>query len=165
MAGSFSRLKGLDAFPKIQDDFYSKTMSGGIITLISAVVMAFLFATEFGMPPATKCSLRSQFKSLCIWRLFYRMLYRPRLTTQCAFAGAYLSAHKSHQLSVDTSRGETITVSVRFYHRCVPVLVVRTSTGSLRALGKTCVYRSPARADCRSHQQRATVQGDATRCL
>ena len=47
MSGSFlGKLKALDAFPKIQDDFYSKTMSGGIITMVSTVAMFFLFFTE-----------------------------------------------------------------------------------------------------------------------
>lgn len=40
------KFKALDAFPKIQDDFYSKTMSGGVITVVCSVVMACLFLSE-----------------------------------------------------------------------------------------------------------------------
>ncbi|KAJ7968181.1 endoplasmic reticulum-Golgi intermediate compartment protein 3-like [Quillaja saponaria] len=41
------KLKNLDAYPKINEDFYSRTLSGGVITLVSAVVMLFLFFSEF----------------------------------------------------------------------------------------------------------------------
>lgn len=41
-----NRLKSLDAYPKINEDFYSRTLSGGFITLVSTVVMALLFITE-----------------------------------------------------------------------------------------------------------------------
>jgi endoplasmic reticulum-Golgi intermediate compartment protein 3 len=70
---SLRRLKALDAFPKIQDDFYSKTLSGGIITIICSVFMAGLFLSELA---------------------------------------AFLSRQEIHRLEVDTSRGETINVTV-----------------------------------------------------
>eukprot|EP01018_Ginkgo_biloba_P038298 Gb_08540 [translate_table: standard] len=41
-AGSCS----LDAYPKINEDFYSRTLSGGVITIVSSVVMVLLFFTE-----------------------------------------------------------------------------------------------------------------------
>lgn len=41
-----NRLKSLDAYPKINEDFYSRTLSGGFITLVSTIVMALLFITE-----------------------------------------------------------------------------------------------------------------------
>jgi hypothetical protein len=40
-------LKQLDAYPKINEDFYSRTLSGGIITIISASIMVLLFFSEF----------------------------------------------------------------------------------------------------------------------
>lgn len=50
---SFMRqLRVLDAFPKIQDDFYSKTLSGGVITIACSAVMACLFVSELGAPCA-----------------------------------------------------------------------------------------------------------------
>ncbi|RVW27985.1 Endoplasmic reticulum-Golgi intermediate compartment protein 3 [Vitis vinifera] len=42
----FQRLRNLDAYPKINEDFYSRTFSGGLITLISSIVMLFLFFSE-----------------------------------------------------------------------------------------------------------------------
>ena len=39
-------LKRFDAYPKTLEDFRIKTFSGGTITLISAVVMILLFASE-----------------------------------------------------------------------------------------------------------------------
>lgn len=40
------KLKSLDAYPKINEDFYSRTLSGGIITIISATFMVLLFFSE-----------------------------------------------------------------------------------------------------------------------
>ncbi|PNG99908.1 Endoplasmic reticulum-Golgi intermediate compartment protein 3, partial [Tetrabaena socialis] len=44
--GLFSKLKSLDAYPKINEDFFTKTMSGGIITIVASVVMVVLFLSE-----------------------------------------------------------------------------------------------------------------------
>ncbi|KAJ0975406.1 hypothetical protein J5N97_017371 [Dioscorea zingiberensis] len=41
-----SKLKNLDAYPKIKEDFYSRTLSGGLITLASFAVILFLFISE-----------------------------------------------------------------------------------------------------------------------
>ncbi|XP_020100527.1 endoplasmic reticulum-Golgi intermediate compartment protein 3-like isoform X1 [Ananas comosus] len=41
-----NKLKNLDAYPKINEDFYSRTLSGGIVTIVSALVMLFLFISE-----------------------------------------------------------------------------------------------------------------------
>ncbi|KAE8669125.1 Detected protein of confused Function [Hibiscus syriacus] len=46
MAGIMNKLKKLDAYPKINEDFYSRTLSGGIITIVSSVVMLLLFFSE-----------------------------------------------------------------------------------------------------------------------
>ncbi|KAI4296350.1 hypothetical protein L6164_036315 [Bauhinia variegata] len=42
----FNKLRNLDAYPKINEDFYSRTLSGGIITIASATIMLFLFFSE-----------------------------------------------------------------------------------------------------------------------
>ena len=47
--GAFSYLKAFDAFPKQRDEaaeFFHRTMSGGIITLVSALIMTLLFFSE-----------------------------------------------------------------------------------------------------------------------
>lgn len=67
------KLKALDAYPKVNEDFFTKTFSGGIITIIATVVMVLLFLNEFRM---------------------------------------YLTIQSVHELSVDTSRGETITINI-----------------------------------------------------
>ncbi|KAH7531127.1 hypothetical protein JRO89_XSUnG0017100 [Xanthoceras sorbifolium] len=46
MDGIMNRLRNLDAYPKINEDFYSRTLSGGVITLFSSVVMLLLFFSE-----------------------------------------------------------------------------------------------------------------------
>eukprot|EP00250_Pteridium_aquilinum_P003513 c13825_g1_i2 orf=635-1795(-) len=68
---SLSRIRQLDAFPKVNEDFYRRSLSGGIITLISSVVMLLLFLTEL------------------------RIYLHPVTTTE---------------LTVDTSRGETLQI-------------------------------------------------------
>ncbi|KAG0480371.1 hypothetical protein HPP92_011229 [Vanilla planifolia] len=46
MDGLFGKLRQLDVYPKINEDFYSRTLSGGIITIISSIVMFLLFVSE-----------------------------------------------------------------------------------------------------------------------
>ncbi|KAH0876159.1 hypothetical protein HID58_073521 [Brassica napus] len=60
MAGVMNRLKSLDAYPKINDDFYSRTLSGGLITLASSLVMLILFFSELRLylHPVTESQLR-----------------------------------------------------------------------------------------------------------
>jgi hypothetical protein len=42
----YQKVRNLDAYPKINEDFYSRTLSGGLITLISSVLILFLFFSE-----------------------------------------------------------------------------------------------------------------------
>ena len=44
--GLLGKLRVLDAYPKINEDFFTKTLSGGIITIVSSVVMVLLFLSE-----------------------------------------------------------------------------------------------------------------------
>ncbi|XP_058747736.1 uncharacterized protein LOC131620621 [Vicia villosa] len=46
MDSIMSKLRNLDAYPKINEDFYSRTLSGGVITLASSIVMFLLFFSE-----------------------------------------------------------------------------------------------------------------------
>ncbi|XP_052192544.1 uncharacterized protein LOC127801428 [Diospyros lotus] len=41
-----SKLRNLDAYPKINEDFYSRTFSGGVITLVSSFLILLLFFSE-----------------------------------------------------------------------------------------------------------------------
>ncbi|KAK6253251.1 hypothetical protein QUC31_014971 [Theobroma cacao] len=47
MENVFNKLRNLDAYPKVNEDFYSRTLSGGIITLVSSLAIFFLFFSEF----------------------------------------------------------------------------------------------------------------------
>lgn len=40
------KLKNLDAYPKVNEDFYSRTLSGGLITILSSIAILFLFLSE-----------------------------------------------------------------------------------------------------------------------
>ena len=51
MDGVLSRLKNLDAYPKVNEDFFQRTLSGGIITIASSILMLCLFISEFSEPP------------------------------------------------------------------------------------------------------------------
>ncbi|KAL2503815.1 Endoplasmic reticulum vesicle transporter protein [Abeliophyllum distichum] len=46
MESLIGRIRNLDAYPKINEDFYSRTLSGGVITIASSVVMLLLFISE-----------------------------------------------------------------------------------------------------------------------
>jgi hypothetical protein len=72
--GLFGRLKLLDAYPKINEDFFTRTASGGLVTLIASCCMLLLFLSELRL---------------------------------------YLQLTTDYELGVDTTRGETIQISVR----------------------------------------------------
>ncbi|KAH9690788.1 Endoplasmic reticulum vesicle transporter protein [Citrus sinensis] len=46
MDAIMNKIRSLDAYPKINEDFYSRTFSGGVITLVSSIVMLLLFFSE-----------------------------------------------------------------------------------------------------------------------
>lgn len=46
MESLFGKIRSLDAYPKINEDFYSRTLSGGVITIASSIVMLLLFISE-----------------------------------------------------------------------------------------------------------------------
>ncbi|KAJ9552010.1 hypothetical protein OSB04_016055 [Centaurea solstitialis] len=45
----FSKVRNLDAYPKVNEDFYSRTLSGGVITLVSSIAILFLVISELGL--------------------------------------------------------------------------------------------------------------------
>lgn len=57
MGNFVHKLRNLDAYPKVNEDFYSRTLSGGVITLVSSLVMLLLFFSEFSMSPSFSLSL------------------------------------------------------------------------------------------------------------
>jgi len=51
----WSKLRNLDAYPKVNEDFYSRTLSGGLITILSSLAILLLFFSEIRMyhPPSS----------------------------------------------------------------------------------------------------------------
>ncbi|KAL3144177.1 hypothetical protein ABBQ32_003961 [Trebouxia sp. C0010 RCD-2024] len=49
MDGVLSKLKSLDAYPKVNEDFFTRTYSGGVITVVSSLVMLCLFISELSL--------------------------------------------------------------------------------------------------------------------
>lgn len=45
----WSKLRNLDAYPKVNEDFYSRTLSGGLITILSSLAILLLFFSEIRM--------------------------------------------------------------------------------------------------------------------
>ncbi|KAL6645677.1 hypothetical protein ACP70R_012469 [Stipagrostis hirtigluma subsp. patula] len=42
----WNKLRNLDAYPKVNEDFYSRTLSGGLITILSSLAILLLFLSE-----------------------------------------------------------------------------------------------------------------------
>ena len=94
-----SKVRNLDAYPKINEDFYSRTLSGGVITIVSSIVMLLLFVSELSKLPFFL--LRCNLLLLMIWLKF-----------DLFTSGLYLHAVTETKLVVDTSRAETLRINV-----------------------------------------------------
>ena len=46
MVEAWDKLRKLDAFGKVNEDFATRTLGGGVITVISSLIMAILFFSE-----------------------------------------------------------------------------------------------------------------------
>ena len=44
--GFMRSLQRFDAFPKVNEDFFQRTLSGGVITLVATIVVAVLFVSQ-----------------------------------------------------------------------------------------------------------------------
>lgn len=66
MDNLMTRIRSLDAYPKINEDFYSRTLSGGVITLASSIVMLMLFVSELSL-----------YLFLSLFNVFIPELYDP----------------------------------------------------------------------------------------
>ena len=83
MEGIYQKLRNLDAYPKINEDFYSRTLSGGLITLISSTLMLFLFFSEFSTYPLLFFSFFLYLLIILSWSffLFIFIFYFERLVS------------------------------------------------------------------------------------
>ncbi|CAI9104007.1 OLC1v1002609C1 [Oldenlandia corymbosa var. corymbosa] len=46
MSKLLNKVRNLDAYPKINEDFFNRTLSGGVITVVSSIVIFLLFVSE-----------------------------------------------------------------------------------------------------------------------
>ena len=108
MDGVLSKLKNLDAYPKVNEDFFSRTSSGGVITVVSSLVMLGLFFSELGefahwyTSSLALCMPWSNVTLDCLHAVAY----------QIHVAGLWLRMNTISELSVDTSRGEMMDINV-----------------------------------------------------
>ena len=91
----FSSLKAFDAFPKVNEDFYARSVSGGVITLGASLIMAALFFNELG------------------GILWLQPQQSVSATDVPAQAGIYVTTQTVNELSVDLSRGDSLAIHVR----------------------------------------------------
>ena len=99
-SGWLSKLARLDAYPKINEDFFTRTASGGLVTLVAGLCMLLLFLSELRL---------------------------------------YLQLTTGYELDVDTTRGETIQISVRAPARA------RRAARSRQTEACPCSSTSPSR--------------------
>ncbi|KAL2232008.1 UNVERIFIED_CONTAM: Endoplasmic reticulum-Golgi intermediate compartment protein 3 [Sesamum indicum] len=103
MESIIGKLRSLDAYPKINEDFYSRTLSGGVITLASSIVMFLLFFSELSSYFLIHISLSLE-------------IFMPlRL---------YLNAVTETKLVVDTSRGERLRINFDVTFPALPCSIV-----------------------------------------
>lgn len=138
--GAFSALRALDMFPKVQEDFFQKTTSGGVITLAAYTIMALLFLSEFresvfwraaaaallraAAAAAARSSAREGVGSQACTPHTNQLTHKTSKQRCCRQKnpgppkkqtkqkGLWLKPTPIHALSVDTSRGETIAIHV-----------------------------------------------------
>lgn len=81
-----NKLRNLDAYPKINEDFYSRTLSGGVITLASSIVMFLLFFSEL------RKSISSYVYTHTRARELFNFLYRS-CNFGCLLKSVFLGSH------------------------------------------------------------------------
>jgi hypothetical protein len=147
---------------QINEDFFTRTASGGVVTLVASVFMLLLFISELRALPHSLARLVACAASAAAQR-----------TLRCCSrrAGTYLQVRTLTELNVDTSRAETIQINVR-----APRAVARQRSG-LSAQRAGSRARSPWRgANGRAHTRcrctqpprrasaRARVRAHARQC-
>ncbi|CAL0307836.1 unnamed protein product [Lupinus luteus] len=118
MDGIMSMLRNLDAYPKINEDFYSRTLSGGVITIASSIFMLLLFFSELrNISLLIKLVTYNAFpfrRFLFILLRFDVIVFLTSLSYHLELTLAselYFHAATETKLVVDTSRGETLRIN------------------------------------------------------
>ena len=83
----------------MNDDFFIRTASGGVVTLVAAAIMLILFLNEL-----RACPPRCGWPQLTAFQLNHLSPPPP---------GLFLHVRTEYALDVDTSRGDTIQINVR----------------------------------------------------
>ncbi|KAL3621427.1 hypothetical protein CASFOL_036339 [Castilleja foliolosa] len=111
MESIIAKLRSLDAYPKINEDFYSRTLSGGFITLASSIIMLLLFISELSNEKFEE----AKDNGFTLFRCLGSALI-PR--------GLYLYAVTETKLVVDTSRGERLRINFDLTFPALPCSIV-----------------------------------------
>ncbi|KAG6434819.1 hypothetical protein SASPL_106463 [Salvia splendens] len=127
MASLIGRIRGLDAYHKVNEDFYSRTLSGGFITLASSIVMLLLFVSElnWGSVSVFLCAtvllarFWLSFNGDCVVCGIYVVLGGWKLWTRL-----YLHAVTETKLVVDTSRAERLRINFDVTFPALPCSIV-----------------------------------------
>jgi endoplasmic reticulum-Golgi intermediate compartment protein 3 len=107
MGEAWDKLRRLDAFGKVNEDFFTRTMAGGVITVVSSLIMAILFFSE----------LRKRYNWTLAASVYMLLCAAGSPLTRCAAsAGLFLTVRTESHLSVDTSRGEKLQINVSRTH-------------------------------------------------
>ncbi|KAL6504222.1 hypothetical protein OROGR_026145 [Orobanche gracilis] len=114
MESIIAKFRSLDAYPKINEDFYSRTLSGGVITVASSIIMLLLFISELSSYVARLLEffVLSHPSVMMIYLMdafctFSRYAYQREFEFRL-----YLYAVMETKLVVDTSRGERLRINV-----------------------------------------------------
>lgn len=119
MGEAWEKLRKLDAFGKVNEDFYTRTLSGGVITLVSSIIMAILFFTELrellldAVHTCTREPVPVQTSPTQDFSCTSESLIE-RTVGLLLCTGLFLTVRTDSHLSVDTSRGEKLQINVRF---------------------------------------------------
>ena len=95
MDGVLNKLKNLDAYPKVNEDFFTRTFSGGVITVVSSLVMLCLFFSELSKQLLWLAHAYAQ----SVWHVLSD--FPKGCQTNCDFQHSYgcrsMAAHEHHQ--------------------------------------------------------------------
>ena len=105
---------------QVNEDFFNRTAGGGVITLISSLIMATLFLSELrecwaahhAITDAAPCTTVQQITVSPVQQMWAFVGQVTQQAWPAAPAGLFLRMQTVHELSVDTSRGEKLDIHV-----------------------------------------------------
>lgn len=100
MEGILNSFRKIDAYPKVNEDFFQRSISGGVITIVSSIIMLCLFISEL----SESSDQAHSFGDVCSIM---------HTADPCPAAGLFMTVTTTNELSVDTSRGDQLQIHVR----------------------------------------------------